>query len=80
VTVHEGPGHADVTLSLCGEADGGGHWHQAWGVCECGLAGLRRKLGEPLHESLSDAEAVRRAVEFVKDDPGRVHLLGGDWP
>lgn len=76
--VHEGPGHADVTLSLSGEAPGGGQWHQSWTVCECGLAGLRARLGSPEHESMADAEAVRRVAQFVLGDPGRVHLLGGE--
>lgn len=78
MTVHEGPGHAAVTLSLSGEAPGGGQWHQAWCVCECGLSGMRARLGSPHHESLSDAEAVRRVLDFMRDEPGRVHLLGGD--
>ena len=73
--MHEGPGHAGVTLSLTGEAPGGGNWHQSWEVCECGLAGLRALLGPPEFESVSDAEAVRRVAEFVRDDPGRVHLM-----
>ena len=76
--MHEGPGHADITLSLTGAVDGGGHWHQAWSVCECGLGGLRAQLGPPLHESMSDADAVRRVAEFMLDDPGRVHMFGGD--
>lgn len=74
MTVHEGPGHADITLSLTGDVAGGGKWHQSWAVCECGLAGLRALLGPPQFESLSDADSVRRIAQAVRDDPGRMHL------
>ncbi len=72
---HEGDGHGDIALSLSGETPGGGRWFQSWTVCECGLAGLRTRLGEAQHESISDAGAVADMASHARDHPGSVHRL-----
>lgn len=72
--IHEGPGHAEILLSLSGDLPDDGMWHQGWTVCECGLDSLRAKLGPPHYESLAGAETVRRTAESVLHDPDRTHL------
>ena len=76
---HEGPGHADVTLSLSSPAPGG-LLFRSWTICECSplLARLGPLLGEPERESLHTEATVREVAGRVMDVPGIVHNLGDE--
>jgi hypothetical protein len=76
---HEGPGHADVALSLASETPGGGRVYRSWTICECSLLfqKLDQVLGPPHQESLVSAEAVHATAAAVLAVPGAVHTGEG---
>lgn len=75
---HKGPGHAEAMLTLATTQPDGGLLHQSWTVCECGLAGLRSRLGQPQQESLATREQVRATALAVLQVPGVMHRLEGE--
>jgi hypothetical protein len=56
-----------VTLSLSTELADGGRAYDSWDLCECSVAGLRIRLGDPAHQALATAEQVRKTAQAVLD-------------
>lgn len=74
---HNGPGHADVHLTLAQELGDGGWLFQTWTVCECSVGGLRTALGPAQQESVQTLESLQATGRAVMNTPGAIHLGEG---
>ena len=73
---HNGPGHADVELTLGQRTRERGAIFQTWTICECSLPRLRAHLGPPHRESVHTLESLRATGNAIMQTPGAIHFGG----